>query len=101
MFFIIFLAKFLISFIRFIEYLLTVYVILGWFIFFGAVKNKDGIFFRIYFFLFARIEPLLSVLHKIIPPICGFDFSILVVFFLLQMIEYLIIALANFALNAL
>ncbi|MDR1233611.1 MAG: YggT family protein [Holosporales bacterium] len=94
---IVLLANFLISLINFVEYLLFTYIILGWFIFFGAVKNKDGVFFRIYFFLFAKIEPVLSVVHKFVPPIGGFDFSIIIIGFLLHMLKILIIDLASFA----
>ena len=35
----------LIGIMNFMEYLFMGYIILGWFIFFGVVKDRDGVFF--------------------------------------------------------
>ncbi len=73
-------VEILISIMNFLEYLLIGYIILGWFVFFGAIKNRDGVFFRIYVFLMSKIEPVLAVIRRFLPSVAGFDFSPLVVF---------------------
>ena len=70
----------IIEVMNFLEYLLMAYIILGWFVFFGAVKDKDGVFFRIYVFLMSKIEPLLAFIRQYLPTVAGLDFSPLVVF---------------------
>ena len=40
-------VEFLISLMNCIEYILIGYIILGWFIFFGVLKNQEGVLFRI------------------------------------------------------
>ncbi|MDR1289201.1 MAG: YggT family protein [Holosporales bacterium] len=93
------LAHLIISVLQVIEYVLFGYIILGWFVLFGALKNRDGFFFRIYIFLMTKTEPLFSVLRRFIPPIMGLDFSALLVFVLLHIAKSLVIALAGFILR--
>lgn len=76
---------------NFLEYLLIGYIILGWFIFFGAVKDRDGVFFRVYVFLMTKIEPLLSVIRRFLPSLGGLDFSPLVVFLALHFVKVLVV----------
>ena len=74
----------LIGVVNFLEYLLMGYIILGWFIFFGAVKDREGIFFKVYVFLMSKIEPLLAFIRQYLPTISGLDFSPLVIFVVLH-----------------
>jgi YggT family protein len=82
-----------ISIMNFFEYVLIGYIILGWFVFFGAIKDHDGIFFKIYAFLMSKIEPILLMIRKLIPPIAGFDFSPLIIFFCLHFAKAIILKL--------
>ncbi|MDR1475957.1 MAG: YggT family protein [Holosporales bacterium] len=88
-------AHLVVSVINFIEHLMLVYIILGWFVLFGAIKNRDGFFFKSYVFLLSKIEPLLAIIRRLIPPIMGLDFSALVAFFLLHISKSVVIALTN------
>ncbi|MDR3031320.1 MAG: YggT family protein [Holosporales bacterium] len=74
-----------------IEYLLIGYIILGWFVFFGVIKNRNSVFLRIYIFLMTKIEPLLALIRRFLPTVAGFDFSPLVVFFGLHLAKVLVI----------
>jgi len=84
-------VEFLISLMNCIEYILIGYIILGWFIFFGVLKNQEGVLFRIYVFLMSKIEPLLAVIRRFLPTVGGLDFSPLVVFVGLHFIKVLIV----------
>ena len=83
----------LIGIMNFLEYVLIGYIILGWFVFFGAVKNRDGAFFRIYVFLMSKIEPLLAVIRRFLPTVAGLDFSPLVIFVALHIAKVVIVRL--------
>lgn len=80
----------IISILDCIQYLLIGYIILGWIMFFGVIKNKDSILLKIYIFLMTKIEPMLSKIRKIVPPIMGFDFSPMVIFFCIYIANILI-----------
>lgn len=75
----------------FLEYLLMGYIILGWFVFFGAIKDRNGVFFRIYVFLMSKIEPLLAYIRQYLPTVAGLDFSPLVIFVGLHFAKVIII----------
>jgi YggT family protein len=92
-------AQLVISAIQCIEYALFAYIILGWLVLFGVIKNRDGPFFRIYVFLLAKTEPLFAVIRKFIPPLMGLDFSALLVFILLHFAKSLVIGMAGFILR--
>lgn len=81
----------LISLMNCIEYILIGYIILGWFVFFGVLKNQESVIFRIYMFLMSKIEPLLGIIRRFLPNIGGLDFSPLVVFVGLHFIKVLIV----------
>jgi YggT family protein len=72
-------------------YLLVAYIILGWFVFFGVLKNRDGLIFRVYAFLVSKIEPLLSEIRRVLPPVMGFDLSILAILLVLRLVEALLV----------
>ncbi len=86
----------LISLMNCIEYILIGYIILGWFIFFGVLKNQESVIFRIYIFLMSRIEPLLGLIRRFLPSVAGLDFSPLVVFIGLHFIKVLIVKIFFF-----
>ncbi len=86
----------LISLMNCIEYVLIGYIILGWFIFFGVLKNQESVIFRIYIFLMSRIEPLLGLIRRFLPSVAGLDFSPLVVFIGLHFIKVLIVKIFFF-----
>ena len=88
-----FIFEILISLINVIEYLLIGYIILGWFVFFGVIKNRNGIFSKVYVFLMSKIEPMLTCIRKILPSVAGLDFSPLVVFVALHFAKILLIRL--------
>ena len=91
----------LISIADFIEYLLIGYIVLGWFVYFGVIKNRDSVFLKIYVFLMAKIEPLLGFIRRFLPTVAGFDFSPMVVFFGLYIVKILIIQVGNSLIRAL
>jgi YggT family protein len=84
---------------KLIEYLLIAYIILGWMIFLGILKNRNSLFFKIYILLMAKIEPILGAIRKVIPSAGGLDFSPIIVFSGLYLAELLIIKLVNIILN--
>jgi YggT family protein len=67
------------------------YVILGWLVFFGVIKDQTSILARMYIFAMSKIEPLLSVVRRYIPPLMGIDFSALIVFFGLHVLKMFIV----------
>ncbi len=83
----------LIGIMNFMEYLLMGYIILGWFIFFGVVKDRDGVFFKVYVFLMSKIEPLLAFIRQYLPNIAGLDFSPLVIFVALHFAKVIMLRL--------
>ena len=83
----------LIGIMNFLEYLLMGYIILGWFVFFGAVKDRDGVFFRVYVFLMSKIEPLLTFIRRYLPTVAGLDFSPLVIFVALHFAKVIVVRL--------
>ena len=83
----------LIGIMNFLEYMLIGYIILGWFIFFGAIKNRDGALFRVYVFLMSKIEPLLAYIRRFLPTVAGLDFSPLVIFIALHFAKVTIVRL--------
>lgn len=85
------LVNILIRIMDFLEYLLMGYIILGWFVFFGAIKDRNGVFFRIYVFLMSKIEPLLAYVRQYLPTVAGLDFSPLVIFVGLHFAKVIII----------
>ncbi len=93
--------RLLISIIDCIQYLLMGYIILGWVVFFGLVKNREGALIKIYVFLMTKMEPILGLVRRFLPPIAGLDFSALVVFFLTHMLKILLVVIGNAILRAL
>ncbi|MDR1365459.1 MAG: YggT family protein [Holosporales bacterium] len=77
--------------VKLIEYLLYGYIILGWFVLFGVLKNRSGFFFNAYVFLVGKIEPLLSEIRRVIPPIVGLDLSVLAVCLVLHFVKILLV----------
>ncbi|MDR1609453.1 MAG: YggT family protein [Holosporales bacterium] len=74
-----------------LEYVLMGYIILGWFVFFGVLKNRDGFLFRVYAFLVSKIEPLLSEIRRVLPPVMGLDLSVLAIFLVLHFVKILLV----------
>lgn len=88
------LVRFIISIMDCIGYILVGYIVLGWIIFFGVIKNSNNPILKIYIFLMTKIEPLLCVVKRFMPPIFGLDFSAMVVFFGLYLAKILVVQLA-------
>lgn len=88
------LIRFIISVMDCIGYILVGYIILGWFVFFGVIKNPNNPLLKIYLFLMTKIEPLLAIIRGFIPPVFGLDFSAMVVFFGLYLAKIIIVQLA-------
>ena len=99
--FLITIVRFLISIMDCIEYMLIGYIILGWLVFFGVIKNRDSVFLKIYVFLMTKVEPLLGFIRRFLPPIYGLDFSVLVVFLALHLSKALVIQIASMLARAL
>lgn len=76
--------------INFVEWVFIGYIILGWFVFFGAVANRKGIFFKVYIYLMEKIEPILEIFRRFLPSLGGLDLSAIVVFVLLHMAKVLL-----------
>jgi YggT family protein len=92
--FLYFLFASLISVVRCLEYVLIGYIIIGWLMFFGVIKSQSNILLKLYIFAMARIEPVLSLIRRFIPPLLGLDFSAVVVFFALHFAKILILRTA-------
>jgi uncharacterized protein YggT (Ycf19 family) len=74
-----------------LEYVLMGYIILGWFVFFGVLKNREGLLFRVYAFLVGKIEPFLSGIRRVLPPVMGLDLSILAIFLALHIVKIILV----------
>jgi uncharacterized protein YggT (Ycf19 family) len=61
----------------------------------GVFKNIDNIIFKLYIFLMDRIEPILSLFRRFIPPVFGVDLSTLIVFLAIHMLKTIIIQMCN------
>ncbi|MBR1479464.1 MAG: YggT family protein [Alphaproteobacteria bacterium] len=81
--------------LRCIEWALMGYIILGWCVFFGAVKDREGVFFKVYVFLMSKLEPLLGFIRQFLPSLGGFDLSPLVVFLVIGAAEALLAGMFN------
>ncbi len=80
------------------ESILSFYILLQWaFILFSV--SEDSIFYKIYVFLNVRIEPIFGYFRKFVPPIGGFDFSALILFFGLDAIRRLVSILFTYLLG--
>lgn len=88
--FFVILANLLLSIVNCLEYVFIGYIILGWVVFLGLIKNHDSIFLRIYVFLMTKIEPLLAPIRRLLPTVAGFDFSPIVVFLIIHLAKVLI-----------
>ena len=89
------LFRMLFGLLRCVEWALMGYIILGWCVFFGAVKDRDGVFFKVYVFLMSKLEPLLGFIRQFLPALGGFDLSPLVVFLAISAAEALLAGLCN------
>jgi uncharacterized protein YggT (Ycf19 family) len=63
-----------------IQYVFSIYIILGILAFLGRPRSKAWLIFRLYIFLGSKIEPYLSFVRSFIPPIGRIDFSAGIVF---------------------
>jgi YggT family protein len=63
------------------------YIILGWFVFFGVIRSRENVFFRIYVFLMSKVEPLFGWIRQFLPTLGGWDFSPLVLFIVLHFLK--------------
>lgn len=88
------LIGFIISVMDCIGYILVGYIILGWFVFFGVIKNSNNPLLKIYLFLMTKIEPFLAIIRGFIPPVFGLDFSAMLVFFGLYLAKIIVVQLA-------
>lgn len=88
------LTRFLLSLMDCVEYILIGYILMGWLIIFGIIKNSANPVMKAYFFLMTQIEPILAIVRRFVPPIFGLDFSPMVVFFALHLIKVLIYQIA-------
>ena len=80
------------------ESILSFYILLQWaFLLFSV--SEDSIFYKIYIFLNARIEPIFAYFRKFVPPVGGIDFSVLILFFGLDGIRRLISLLFTYMLG--
>lgn len=81
----------LLSLLNCLEYILIGYVMLGWCVFFGLLKSRENVFFRIYIFLMTHLEPIFAVIRRFLPSVFGLDFSPIVAFFILHLMRVLIV----------
>lgn len=66
-------------------------VIMSWLVGFNVVNYHNNLVRSIMRVLEALTEPVFRQVRRVIPPIAGFDFSPLVVFFAIQFLERLIV----------
>ena len=64
------------------QFVLLIRVVLSW-----VPIQQDGIIGQIYAFLFRITEPLLAFVRSVLPPMGGFDFSPLLVFLALSVLQ--------------
>lgn len=63
------------------QFLLIVYVIMGWLEVFNVLNRYNRFVYSIHTVLFRLIEPLLSPIRRFLPDLGGVDFSPLVLIF--------------------
>lgn len=83
-------GEFIFTILDVLYYMLMFYIIIGWVIFFGGIRNPANPFLRLYFFLVAKIEPILGKIRMVVPPIMGLDFSPLALFFIIYLLQVLV-----------
>jgi YggT family protein len=67
--------------------LLIVHVVLSWLISFNMVSPRNQIVASLWDFTTRLSNPLLRPFRKLIPPISGFDLSVMVVLFILYFVQ--------------
>lgn len=66
---------------------LAVYIILGWLEAFEIINRYNAVVYNIHNFLQSIIEPALSPIRRIIPPISGWDLSSIALIFIIYFFQ--------------
>ncbi len=69
------------------QFLVFVYIILGWLEAFNVVNRYNQFVYTLHTFLFRIIEPLLSPLRRFLPYPNGIDFSPMVLIFIIYFVQ--------------
>ena len=73
------------------QFLVLIYVILGWLEAFNIVNRYNQIVYGLHNFLFRLVEPALTPIRRFVPNFGGIDLSPLILFFIIYFIEGVIV----------
>ncbi|RZI46953.1 YggT family protein [Candidatus Finniella inopinata] len=69
------------------QFLVLVYIILGWLETLNIVNRYNQIVYTIHTFLFRLVEPVLNPIRRFIPNFGGIDVSPLILFFIIYFVQ--------------
>ena len=69
------------------QFLVLIYVILGWLETFNILNRYNQIVYNLHTFLFRIIEPVLAPIRRIIPNLGNIDLSPIILFFIIYFIQ--------------
>merc|ERR1719507_2840398 len=78
---------------------LGIYAIMSWLFAFGIIDYRNDIVAKIQGFLSSIIDPVLSPLRSVIPPLAGFDISFMILWFVIEQAQGAAVAIMFGALS--
>lgn len=77
------------------QFLLIIYVIMGWLEAFNVLNRYNRLVYSIHTVLFRLIEPVLSPIRRFLPDLGGVDFSPLVLIFVIYFIQGVLLKIVH------
>lgn len=77
------------------QFLLIIYVIMGWLEAFNVLNRYNRLVYSIHTVLFRLIEPVLSPIRRFLPDLGGIDFSPLVLIFVIYFIQGVLLKIVH------
>lgn len=77
------------------QFLLIIYVIMGWLEAFNVLNRYNRLVYSIHTVLFRLIEPVLSPIRRFLPDFGGVDFSPLVLIFVIYFVQGVLLKIVH------
>lgn len=72
----------------FYSFIVIVWIIMSWLIGFNVINRHNRFVQSVNYVLTRLVEPVLRPIRKIVPPVGGIDFSPIILFLLINFIQY-------------